>query len=57
MFGKSLPSSTLPASPSSRTSGSAAPGNGASLSQNPVKIIVVSSTTRSWSAASRRNSR
>jgi hypothetical protein len=56
MFGKSLPSSTLPASPSSRTSGSAVSGNGASLSQNPVKTIVVSSATRSYSAASRMNS-
>ncbi len=55
MFGKSLPSRIFPASPSSRASGSAAAGNGASLSKKSVKIMVVSRATRSWSAASRRN--
>jgi hypothetical protein len=55
MFGKSLPSRILPASPSSRATGKAAAGNGARWSKKSVKIIVVSSNTRSWSKASRRN--
>jgi hypothetical protein len=56
MFGKSLPNRIFPASPSSRTSGIAEAGNGASQSKKSVKIPVVSSITRSYSTASRRNS-
>jgi hypothetical protein len=55
MFGKSLPSRILPASPRSRASGIQAAGNGATESKKSVKIIVVSRNTRSCSAASRRN--
>jgi hypothetical protein len=47
MFGKSLPSRILPASPSSRASGRAEAGNGARWSKKSVKIIVVSRNTRS----------
>ncbi len=55
MFGKSLPSRTLPARPRSRTSGRAESGNGAIESKKSVKIIVVSTATREYRAASPRN--
>ncbi len=55
MFGKSLPSSTFPARPRSRASGRAEAGNGAIESKKSVKIIVVSTATRSYRAASPRN--